>query len=438
MNKVALGELAMRALTPEIPVKVLRGLDDHSRAGGDIDFIVPPGLSIRACQVVADVACENGWLVAGFRDIGYVSSVTFVKLSDAVKDDAVKLDFINGFDWYAVGTYAQITNPFSGLWDSIHQEWDDSRIAGALTFFQKIMASGSVSPKEWNRVEGTGADSTYLAGVASKLDFPITLAEIEACKVSSLRKWLLRAASGGVRSPYPALFWFMRSAFAHLRFKLGVGTRMGLVIGVSGLDGSGKSTLIKRFIDTYHKAGGDKPQLVHLLPSWIPTPHQLFRRHKTQTNYTRPYSEPPVPSRINGGLRLSFYLCVFALARLSLWVGMKRGRLIILDRSFLDFASDLTRSRIPAFRLPTWLIRKLVPVGRLFYLDASPEVVVARKGELTLEKARSLQMSYRATCKTVNATLLNGDETSDAVFKELLGHVSQEYMLRVEAAMICK
>jgi hypothetical protein len=104
-----------------------------------------------------------------------------------------------------------------------------------------------------------------------------------------------------------------------------------------------------------------------------------------------------------------------------------------MDRSLLDFASDLTRSRIPAARLPEWLLRTLIPKGQLFFLDASPDVVVARKGELTVEKAHSLQASYRETCNTVGATLLGGDRSADEVFKELLSHLSQEYLQRLRA-----
>src|SRR5690606_36304784 len=103
-------------------------------------------------------------------------------------------------------------------------------------------------------------------------------------------------------------------------------------------------------------------------------------------------------------------------------------------RSLLDVASDLTRARIPAYRLPVWLLRGLMPTGQLFYLDAAPENVVARKGELSLEKATSLQAKYRETCKVVGATLLNGDNSPDAVFKELLGHLSREYMQRLASA----
>lgn len=214
-----------------------------------------------------------------------------------------------------------------------------------------------------------------------------------------------------------------------LKFKLV--KESGLVLGISGLDGSGKSTLVDRFIDAHRKTGSAEPLVVHLLPSWIPLPHKIVRRSKTENNYTRPYSEPPVSSRLNGLVRISYYLCAFTLARFSLWFGAKRGQLIVLDRSFFDFASDLTRARIPAYRLPTFLLRALMPSGMLIYLDASPENVVARKGELSLDKAKMLQERYRATCKVVNAKVLNGDSPPDIVFMELLEFLSKEYMRRM-------
>ena len=163
-------------------------------------------------------------------------------------------------------------------------------------------------------------------------------------------------------------------------------------------------------------------------------PHQLFRRTKTASNYTKPYSEPPVASRINGGLRLGYYIFAFVVAKFALWIGSRRGQQIILDRSFLDFASDPTRSRIPFSRLPQWLVRLLVPTGTLFYLDASPTTVVSRKGELSIEKATFLQRAYYETCAAVDATLLDGDGTADAVFVKVLEYISLEYLARIDKA----
>ncbi len=431
MSKQELAKITKLALANQIPVYVLRGLDAYSREGGDIDLIVPPGSAVRACWLAAQAAVAEGWCLAGFRNIGYMSSITLMKPSENENDEAIKLDFISGFAWYGIGGLDALADPFGETWRAIHRDWADHRIAGALTFFQKIMASGSVSGKEWDRICGTGVDSAYLASLARELNLPITSEEIGARRMTAPRKWRLRAASGEVNGSVSALVWFLRTAFAHAKFKLGTGTGFGLTLGVSGLDGSGKSTLVDRLIKAYRTAGCAEPQLVHLLPSWIPMPHQILRRRKSETNYSRPYSEPPVSSRINGGLRLGFYLAAFMLARVALWIATKRGQVVIMDRSLLDFASDLTRARIPAYRLPSWLLRTLMPAGRLFYLDASPENVVARKGELSLEKATSLQVSYRESCDIVGATILDGDNPPHTVFKELLGHLSQEYMSRI-------
>lgn len=429
--KTELTALVKKALSGTMPVLTLRGADALARDGGDLDFIVPPGHAVAACNVVSRAAHAEGWYLVGFRDIGYLAQIVLIRPVLGGADESLKIDFFDGLRWYGVGTDVAANRLFDAL---TPLPGDEDKVSGAAGFFQKILTVGRQSERDWARIVATGADATYLAESAQALRLPITRAQIETRGVAGVDKWRLRAASGGVTEPISAFVWLLRATAAHVKFKLGTGTGMGLVVGVSGLDGSGKSTLVDRFIAAYRKAGGEQPLLVHLMPTWIPLPHQIFRRGKTQSNYTRPYSEPPVSSRLNGGLRLAFYLCAFTLTRLSLWIERKGGRLIILDRSFVDFASDLTRSRIPARRLPTWLLRALMPVGRLFYLDASPEAVVARKGELTLEKARSLRESYLKTCDAVDATLLNGDDTPDAVFKELLSHLTREYMQRIATA----
>lgn len=429
--KLEVTELVKRSLAGVIPVLGLRGADTHAREGGDLDFIVPPGHAVAACEVVAKAALAEGWFLLGFRDIGYLAQIVLIRPAANDADNALKIDFFDGLRWYGVGTDVAGHRLFAQLLPS---QPDEEKLAGAAGFFQKILIVGRESERDWARVAATGADANYLAETAQSLCLPVNRNHIQERGVTGLGKWRLRAASGGATGVISGIFWLLRVTAAHFKFQSGLGTKAGLILGVSGLDGSGKSTLVDRFIAGIRKAGGEPPQIVHLLPAWIPLPHQLFRRRKTQSNYTRPYAEPPVSSRLNGWLRLSFYLCAFMLARLTLWLEMKRGRLIVMDRSFLDFASDLTRSRIPAARLPGWLLRTLIPKGQLFFLDASPDVVVARKGELTLEKAHSLQASYRETCNCVGATLLGGDRTADEVFKELLDHLSREYLQRLRAA----
>lgn len=429
--KLEVTKLVKKSLAGLIPVLVLRGADSLAREGGDLDFIVPSGQAVAACEVVAKAALAQGWFLVGFRDIDYLAQIILIRPVDSGDDEALKIDFFDGLRWYGVGADVAGQLLFNKL---LPLQTDEVRLAGAAGFIQKILIVGRGSERDWARVAATGADANYLAETAQSLCLPINNHHIDERGVTGLNKWRLRAASGGATGIISGIVWLLQATVMHLKYKSRLGTKAGFVLGFSGLDGSGKSTLVDRFIAGIQKAVGEPPQLVHLLPAWIPMPHQIFLRHKTQSNYTRPYSEPPVSSRLNGWLRLTFYLCAFSLARTTMWLQMMRGHLIIMDRSFLDFASDLTRSKIPALRIPDWLLRSLIPKGRLFFLNASPDVVVARKGELTVEKAHSLQTSYLATCNTVGATLLDGDRTADEVFKEFLGHLSQEYLQRLIAA----
>jgi thymidylate kinase len=160
-------------------------------------------------------------------------------------------------------------------------------------------------------------------------------------------------------------------------------------------------------------------------------PHQVVRRHKTASNYTKPYSEPPVRSRANGLARLGYYVSAFALTRAWLAICTARGKVVVLDRSVVDFASDLTRARIPAGLLPRPMLRLIAPNGQLFYLNVSPATAVARKGELTLDRAASLQANYLAIARTLRVVVLNADAPANAVFEQFLAVLSKEYMRRI-------
>lgn len=430
-----MNDLVCNALiTGYVPVLPLRGVDDWAREGGDLDFMVSPGSSIAACKLLAKAAVESGWYVVNFSDIGYLAQITLIRPGMDGKDDAIKVDFFDGLRWYGVGNDTAAIR----LFDIAQSNVNESRLTGAAGFFQKLLIVGQLAMRDWARVTATGADEVYLAEIAQSIGLPLSPQHVSAHGVLGLDKWRLRASSGGATNILSALIWFVRVSWAHLKFKVRFGTKAGLILSISGMDGSGKSTLVDRLLAAYARAGGSQPKLLHLLPPWLPLPHQIFRRKKTSSNYTRPYSEPPVTSKISGFLRLAYYLMAFAITRVSLSIATVRGKQIFQDRSFVDFVSDLTRARIPQAQLPAWLVRLLRPTGQLFYLDASPEAVVARKGELTLEKAYSLQKNYHATSDVAGVTILNGNNTPDEVFRDLLGHISREYMRRIETAEMHK
>jgi thymidylate kinase len=407
----------------------LRGTDVFSREGGDLDFMVPAGRAVEACYVIARAALEQGWFLANFRDIGYLAQVVLI-MPDPAKDSSIKIDFFDGLRWYGVGT--------DSAGEALLQHYSrsrDLRVVGAASFFQKTLTVGRCSDRDWQRVCALGADPPFLVEIASSLSLPLTSSDIHSRGAVGIRKWKLRAASGGSHNPLSNAAWFLRAAWRHFRTRLAVGTKAGLIVGVSGLDGSGKSTLVDRLISSLREAGALTPGIIHLLPSWIPMPHQILRRKKTSLNYTKPYSEPPVKSRWSARARLAYYLAAFFIARLYLAFLARGERMIVLDRSFVDFASDLSRARIPDRPLPEYLVRALLPPGLIFYLRASPEAVVTRKGELSVTKAKSLERRYEEVASVAQLIVLDGNLEREDVYRQLLARISTELMDRLRAQM---
>ena len=426
----AVAQLVDKALADFIPVKVLRGMDVPLRDTGDIDFIVPSGMAMLACLRVAERAIDAGWHIVSFKNRGYVCSVILFEHRLGADDFAIKLDFVSGLSWRGLSADYAPADVFSDMWCDIHKEWSDERSVGAISFIQKILSSGTLSDTEWCRISKAGVDVKYLAEVAHRLRLPISADEIRARRLGVLRKWRLRAASNGVGGPLSFIVWLARAGRAYADERLGSAGGKGMLIGLSGLDGAGKSTILERFVSAYRKAD-DGPLVVHLLPTWIPMPHQIFRRRKTDLNYARPYSEVPVSSKLNGAIRLTYYCGAFLLAKAYLTMQVRRGRLVLMDRSFFDFASDLARARIPHAQLPGWFIRTLLPEGMLVYVFADAEAVVARKGELTADRAKGLIMRYARTVELTHAICLDGNQGADGVFHDFLNAVSAHVLGRI-------
>lgn len=423
--------LIRKTLLGQMSFLVLRGHDDHARAEGDIDILVPRGQAVFACRFVAESARCNGWYLLSFRYIGYLASIVLVRPADNGHDAAIKIDFFSGLEWYGVGDGSVSARFFERILPEAQARNELEPLAAAVNFFQKCMVVGRLSQRDWDRITAGGATGDYLMKVAGSLQLPLQAADIAARGLGLIDKWRFRAASAAPGGAVSRIGWLSQIVCAHLRSKAKIGFFSGNVFGLSGLDGSGKSTQMDRLLASYKKSGVIMPRLIHLLPEWIPLPHQIIRRKKTVNNYTRPYAEPPVSSRLSGTLRLAYYIIAFATAKVGIQLSAKRDSVLVMDRCFADFVADLSRARIPARNLPGWLMALCSPVGCLIYLDASAETVVRRKGELTLEKASELRDRYFEVFGLIRGHVLNGEGTPTEVYSRILDRIDTVYYKRI-------
>lgn len=156
--------------------------------------------------------------------------------------------------------------------------------------------------------------------------------------------------------------------------------RGGIVITISGVDGSGKTTLVAQLAERFQKAG------------WTVQP---FHVHSWLLNIT------VMPFRM--------------------WRAKSAGTVSILDRSVYDNIAVLLSKR----HIPLWLARRMIQTANLLYqsidlkivLTASPDELMARRPEESKELLLRKRAVYEVIAKQGDFTVFQsaGDVESRVI-----------------------
>jgi thymidylate kinase len=204
----------------------------------------------------------------------------------------------------------------------------------------------------------------------------------------------------------------------------------GLFIVFMGSDGCGKTTIVNDLsikMGSYFTSGKIKkfywrPFFLPRLSALVPFKGNRKRIENTEDSGLRAVSSNPI-ARLKYLLKFIYYWVDFVMGRIryqSIW---SRGGLVFFDRYYYDHMVYPERF---GFSVPGWVMKMLmalVPEPELkFYLHASPETLVERKQELSIEEIRRQDKEYKRIISSLDGGCqINTDRSLDETESEIIG-----------------
>ena len=171
----------------------------------------------------------------------------------------------------------------------------------------------------------------------------------------------------------------------------------GLSISLTGLDGSGKSSLIKLLRDELDGAYHGKVKIYHLRPGILPSPSSFKRKGNNDGSDVSnvPYGTPP-KGRLASLLLFLYYLLDYQIGYFCIAIRTRlNAELFIFDMCSLDLIADPARFGL---NIPMWLRKLSSKVLRdldlQFFIECSVETLLSRKDDLTAITANQNIIKY--------------------------------------------
>jgi thymidylate kinase len=382
--------------------------------GNDVDILLDPAQLTGAQALLEKVAAKSGWRI---HNVGEFSCKAFY-LYHIDTLEQLHLDLMCGDKWYSfffVDHALMLTarQPFKTFFkpDPVHE--------AAVNLMTRLLYGGYVKEKYRAGVQRSAVrDHQEMAEaltpwLGAKLAQGIVAQAgggkwkaIEA-QTSKVRKKVLLA---NLRNPARLISSLWDDV---LRFVRRLLWSPGISVVFFGPDGCGKTSvadgLKQNLLKTFYP---ERSLHCH----WKPIPQQ-----KGSAPTEDPHAIPPRGRALSLVYFIYHYLpFIWGWWRYIKPVLFKNG-LVIIDRYYYDFFVDLRRYRL---NLPQWIVKLgFVFVKKpdlVFCLDADPEILQARKQEVSLEECKRQREAYRALAqKLPNGHVIDASQPLDDVVRDV-------------------
>lgn len=206
----------------------------------------------------------------------------------------------------------------------------------------------------------------------------------------------------------------------------------GVVLAILGVDGAGKSTVINAILPALNSATHNAVVYRHLRPALLPPLARL--RGSKNLPPSGPVLEPhgSTPSGKFGSLFRLAYLTLDYLAGYWFWTRLnisKQPTVVIFDRYAYDMALDPRRFRIGvSSRVTGWFVSLTPKPDLIICLQGNPEVIAARKRELSIEETRRQVDALREFASREPRAVMISTDTSIEDSRDTVLHAIFEFL----------
>ena len=406
-----------------------------SAGGSDLDILVLPADGQRVRSVILESIRASGGLPLGVADsIGFFKVYAIGRTPG--KNGAwwgLRIDINTGLFFRGL----RMLDEAAALPRQMHREIPvlSDGFAGVLGVLKEVLNNGyfpkryavaarQAASSDWQEIE------TLLAPMGHQ-----ALDRLRAMLLSDAGPDQLQLECSRLRQDF---FRYARSlgAVSYAKQRLAFGwSKMrrylrpsGVVMAILGVDGAGKSTVIDAILPALNAATHNAVVVQHLRPSVLPALARLKGKNAMPSG---PVREPhgATPSGVLGSLLRLAYLTLDYVLGYWLWTRPKIAKqptVLVFDRYAYDMALDPRRFRIGlSGRVAAWFAALAPKPDMIVCLHGSPEVIAARKGELSeAETRRQINALRDFAGREKRAVLVSTDtsveETRDQVLNALM------------------